>query len=260
MAMKEGYKQTEIGPIPRDWELLTFKDVLNGFTSGATPSRTRPEYYKGDIRWITSGELNYGLITDTKEKITAEAVKKTNLKMQPIGTFLIAITGLEAEGTRGSCSIVGAVSTTNQSCMAIYSTERILTKYLFHYYILNGNSLAFKYCQGTKQQSYTGRIVKILPIIVPPIPEQRAIAEALSDIDALITVLETLIEKKRAIKQGVMQKLLTGKTHLLEFSGEWEERPFGEVLFRRNTKYHEVKASEYQTTGNYPVIDQGKER
>ena len=63
----QGYKQTEFGPIPLDWELCTFKDVLATFSSGATPYRGIPEYYNGDVRWISSGELNYNHIYDTLE-------------------------------------------------------------------------------------------------------------------------------------------------------------------------------------------------
>ncbi|MDZ7692260.1 MAG: hypothetical protein U5K69_14185 [Balneolaceae bacterium] len=107
------FKNTALGKIPKDWKSVSFQDVLQGFTSGATPYRGKSEYYTGGIRWITSSELNYGYIHDTKEKITEEAVRKTNLKMHPLGTFLMAITGLEAEGTRGRCGIVGSEATTN---------------------------------------------------------------------------------------------------------------------------------------------------
>ena len=224
----EGYKMSDVGVIPEDWDVKTFGEVMTGFSSGATPYRGRPEYYKGNIKWITSGELNYNVITDTIEKITDHAVRNTNLKIHPKGTFLMAITGLEAEGTRGSCGIVGAEATTNQSCMALFPTKELLTEYLFHYYVNYGNSLALEYCQGTKQQSYTAKIVKILPIIVPPtIEEQQAIASALSDVDALITALEQLITKKRNIKQGAMQQLLTGEKRLPGFCGEWSEVKLG---------------------------------
>jgi len=99
------------------------------------------------------------------------------------------------------------------------------------YYVNYGNSLALEYCQGTKQQSYTAKIVKILPIIVPPtIEEQQAIASALSDVDVLITALEQLITKKRNIKQGAMQQLLTGEKRLPGFGGEWEVKELEIVL------------------------------
>jgi len=123
-------KTTEFGLIPSDWQIKEFQDVMSGFFSGATPYRGRPEYYKGQINWITSGELNYNIITDTNEKITEEAVRNTNLKILPKGTFLFAITGLEAEGTRGSCAITGIDATTNQSCMALFPFESLDVKYL----------------------------------------------------------------------------------------------------------------------------------
>jgi type I restriction enzyme, S subunit len=213
----ENYKKTELGMIPEDWRACRFEDVLTGFSSGMTPYRGRPEYYKGVIPWITSGELNYNVITDTKEKITKEAVIKTNLKILTKGTFLMAITGLEAEGTRGSCGIVGLEATTNQSCMALYPIEgQIITDYLYYFYVLYGDMLALKYCQGTKQQSYTGKIVKTLPINIPPsLAEQTTIVKVLSDMDAEITVLESKLAKYKQIKQGMMQTLLTGRIRLV---------------------------------------------
>jgi len=212
-----------------------FQDVLTGFSSGMTPYRGVPEFYKGNIPWITSGELNYNIITDTYEKITQDAVIKTNLKVLPIGTFLMAITGLEAAGTRGSCGITGVKATTNQSCMALFPKEgKTDTKYFYHFYVMYGNELAFKFCQGSKQQSYTGRIAKILPINLPPtLTEQKAIATALTDVDALIANLDKLITKKKAFKQGAMQQLLTpphkGGKRLAGYTGEWVEKKLGDI-------------------------------
>ena len=198
-----------------EWKVKRLGDVISHCFSGATPRRNRPDYYKGDIRWITSGELNYNVITDTAEKLTRGAVARTNLTILPPDTFLMAITGLEAEKTRGSCGIVGAPSTTNQSCMAIFPTSELVTQYLFHYYVLRGKALALQYCQGTKQQSYTAKLVKKLPIALPPTTtEQTAIAEVLSDMDAELAALEQRRDKTRVLKQGMMQELLTGRTRL----------------------------------------------
>lgn len=167
MKIPQRYKHTEFGLIPDDWVLCTFKDVLTTFSSGATPYRGIPEYYNGNIRWISSGELNYNVIYDTIEHISANAVRNTNLHILNPSTFLMAITGLEAEGTRGKCAFVGAPATTNQSCLAINGTDRMCVEYLFWFYRMWGDYLAFKYCQGTKQQSYTAEIVKKLPIYCP---------------------------------------------------------------------------------------------
>lgn len=248
------YKQTEFGPIPSDWILCTFQDVLATFSSGATPYRGIPEYYKGNVRWISSGELNYNKIFDTIEHISQQAVRNTNLRVHQPGTFLMAITGLEAEGTRGRCAFVGAPATTNQSCLAINGTERMCTEYLFWFYRMWGQYLAFKYSQGTKQQSYTANIVRNLPIYGPKdISEQQAIAEALNDIDGLIAVLDKKIAKKRLIKQGVMQQLLTGKKRLPGFTDDWIEIRLGDYTTMNSGGTPSSSISEYYN-GDIPFL------
>ncbi|MGY6358694.1 restriction endonuclease subunit S [Proteus mirabilis] len=214
---KKNTKQSELGEIPEDWEKFTFDEVISFCSSGATPYRGNKSFYKGTIRWITSGELNYCTIYDTIEKISDDAVLKANLKIHPAGTFLMAITGLEAAGTRGACGITGQPSATNQSCMAIYPNEKLITPYLYFWYTYNGEDLAFKYCQGTKQLSYTAGLIKKIPLYLPvDIKEQTAIATILSDMDEEIQVLEQRLSKTRQIKQGMMQELLTGKTRLVQ--------------------------------------------
>ena len=82
--------------------------------------------------------------------------------------------------------------------MALYPNDgELTTEYLFQFYVKYGNWLAFKYCQGTKQQSYTGKIAKTLPIILPPtVKEQNTITTALKETDEFIFTLEKLIEEK----------------------------------------------------------------
>jgi type I restriction enzyme S subunit len=256
VVTKPEYIQTEAGFIPVDWEAKRLGDVISRCFSGATPRRNRPDFYGGDIRWITSGELRYDVITDTAEKISQDAVEQTNLTIVPTGTFLMAVTGLEAERTRGACAIVGAPSTTNQSCMAVFPTDALVTEYLFYYYVFRGKQLALQYCQGTKQQSYTAGLVKQLPIALPPsTTEQHKIVAVLSDVDALLNGLARLIAKKRDLKQAAMQELLSGKTRLPGFIDEWEVRRLGDFvqiekgqLITRNTLL----------PGEIPVIAGGK--
>ena len=100
---------------------------------------------------------------------------------------------------------------------------------------------------SVRREMITGMLIP-----VPPLPEQRRIAEALSDADAWIESLEKLIEKKKLVKQGAMQALLSGKTRLPGFSGEWEERRLGEIgVFPTNTvPTDSVELSEYIGTEN----------
>ena len=256
MEIPQGYKHTEFGLIPNDWVLCAFKDVLTTFSSGATPYRGNSEYYTGNIRWISSGELNYNVIYDTLEHISASAVRSTNLHIHNPGTFLMAITGLEAEGTRGKCAFVGASATTNQSCLAINGSDRMCVEYLFWFYRMWGDYLAFKYCQGTKQQSYTVQIVRKLPIYCPTtIEEQKKIAEALSDVDALIVALDKKIAKKRLIKQGAMQQLLTGKKRLSGFTEKLQTVKLGTII----NIYKGVQINKSQLTDSigYDVMNGG---
>lgn len=252
--MKETrFKQTEIGLIPEDWSYGNFADFLKTFTTGATPLRSIKSYYEGNIKWVSSGELNYRTIYDTVEHITEFAARNTNLKIHEKGTFLMAITGLEAEGTRGKCAILGTEATTNQSCLAINSTPKMTIEYLYYYYRLNSDLLAFKYCQGSKQQSYTAEIVKKLPIYCPKeILEQNKIASALTSIDNLLLSLDKQIEKKRLIKQGAMQELLTGKKRLPGFTGAWVERRLGELLTVKHG--YPFKSEEYQRRGDFLIV------
>ena len=83
---------------------------------------------------------------------------------------------------------------------------------------------------GGAQQNVNSGALKKMPIIVPPLPEQQAIASTLADVDTLLDSLEELLTKKRQLKQAAMQELLTGKTRLEGFEGEWEEKRLGDVI------------------------------
>ena len=236
--VRDGYKEYEFGVIPNDWQVKKLGDIFNDLKGGSTPSRLIDRYYTGDIPWITSGELKYKTIYNTLESITEEAVKDTNLKLYPQGTFFIAITGLEAEGTRGSCAITGVPATTNQSCLAFQPKEGFSNLYLYHWYRLYGNYIGLKYTQGTKQQSLNNKIVGKLEIPVPKLEEQEKIASILSTVDEQIDNVDALIEKNKELKKGLMQTLLTKgightkfkKTEIGEIPEEWEVINAGRVF------------------------------
>lgn len=246
--MKETkFKDTELGKIPEEWDYGKFEDYLDKFSAGATPYRGIASNFIGTIPWVSSGELNYNYITDTREHISQDAQKSTHLTLHPKGTFLIAITGLEAAGTRGRCAFIETPATTNQSCLAIYSTEKMIVEYLFWFYQQWSDYLAFNFSQGSKQQSFTAEIVKKLPIYAPSLSEQQRIASALSDADTLVAELDALIEKKRAIMAGTMQELLTGKRRLQGFDEPWVERILGQI-------------GTFVAGNGFPLIHQGKSK
>ena len=206
--------------------------------NGQTPSRKRDEYWNGNIRWLSSGELNRGIVYSSIETITEEGKKSANLRVVPKGTFVMAITGLEASGTRGNCALLGFDTTLNQSCMALFPKQDILiSQFLFQWYRMVGEEYGINYTQGTKQQSYNAELIKILPILLPSIDEQKKIASYLNSIDHLITLHQRKCEETKKLKKYMLQKMFPQngqKVPEIRFSGftdAWEQRKLGEIAF-----------------------------
>lgn len=196
--------------IPIEWERKTVGELFK-LRTGGTPSRTVSEYFQGDIPWVTSTDLNRGIITNTLEKISKDAIQKAHLKIFPKGTFLIATYGLEAAGTRGKCGILELDATINQACMAFLPSEHVLTEFLFYFYLHFGEKIDFNYAQGTKQQNLYPDTVKKIPILIPPKEEQRSIILILSNIDSEIRAHQQYKSQLETLKKGLLQKLLTGQ-------------------------------------------------
>ena len=222
MEVKPGYKQTEVGVIPDDWQAASIRDFCSCY-SGGTPSTTNSAYYGGHIPWITSSDLNKGRIEDVAGRITEEGLAKSAAKMVAPGTLLLALYG----ATAGVSAISTVQAAINQAILAIVPQDTD-TEFLFQFFGLNKDRFIKTYTQGG-QPNFSGEIVKSLKIPLPPLPEQRAIAAALSDVDALLGGLDRLIAKKRDLKQAAMQQLLTGQTRLPGFSGAWEVNTVAEL-------------------------------
>ena len=110
----------------------------------------------------------------------------------------------------------------------------------------------------TALPALSGRHIGAVSILIPPPVEQRAIAELLSDVDGLINALDALIAKKRAIKQAIMQQLLTGKTRLPGFSTPWQTKRLGDLLSYKRPDAYIVKTTEYSEHGDTPVLTANK--
>ncbi|HUP21641.1 MAG TPA: restriction endonuclease subunit S, partial [Thermoanaerobaculia bacterium] len=203
---------------PNDWYVAPLGELAT-IRSGGTPSRSTPAYWGGDIPWVTTGEVKGATITTAQECITRKGLERSAARLERTGTILIALYGQGP--TRGRVARLGIEAATNQACAAIAPRSALLSEFLFHFLIGNYDSLRGLSNKGS-QDNLSGALIKRFEISVPPIPEQCAISEALSDADRLLGEMKALIAKKRAVKQAVMQLLLTGKTRLLDVGGEWE--------------------------------------
>ena len=219
-----------------DWEQRKLGDVIEDMYNGQTPSRFKDNYWGGEICWLSSGELNRGTVYQSKETITVEGQKSANLRLVPKGTFVMAITGLEAAGTRGNCAILGFDTTLNQSCMALFPNKDLLdTKFLFQWYKLVGERYGITYTQGTKQQSYNAEIISDLDICLPPVNEQQKIADVLGNLDNLIDLRQRKCEALKKVKKYMLQKMFPKKGEKVPeirfagFTGDWEQRTLGDI-------------------------------
>ena len=227
-AIRAGYKQTEVGVIPGDWEVQRIGDLAT-VRSGGTPSREIQAYWNGDIPWITTSQIDFNTISEADQFITEDGLKNSAAKLLPAGTLLMALYGQGK--TRGKVGVLDFEAATNQACASINLHGNVSREFLLHFLTSRYEAIRNSSNSGG-QENLSGQIVKDIPVAIPPIPEQRAIAAALSDVDALLAKLDEFIAKKRDLKQAAMQQLLTGQTRLPGFSGEWEVKRLGDILSR----------------------------
>jgi len=245
--LPKGYKNTEVGVIPEDWDVKAIGKYTD-VTSGGTPSTLIREYWDGPIRWMNSGELNLKIVYEVENRITELGLNESATKLVPKNCVLI---GLAGQGkTRGTVAINKVELCTNQSIAAILPSDEVFYEYLYYnldsrYFELRGLSTGDG---GRGGLNLT--IIKNLLIPLPPTKaEQTAIATALSDADALINSLEKLIAKKRNIKQGAMQ-------HLLKPKEGWEVKKLGEIAAFFKGKG--LPKSHLKENGKYKCIHYGE--
>jgi type I restriction enzyme, S subunit len=217
MELKPGYKQTEVGVIPDEWEAKHLGDLAS-VTAGGTPSRTSAQYWNGDIPWVTTAEVDFCSVNRTEQFITKEGLDNSPAKLLPRGTLLMALYGQGK--TRGKVGILGIEAATNQACAAISLSRSAVPEFIFLFLSSQYDAIR-KLSNIGNQENLNSALVRSIPVALPPPTEQRAIATALSDVDGLLGGLDRLIAKKRDLKQAAMQQLLTGQTRLPGFYGKW---------------------------------------
>lgn len=174
-------------------------------TSGGTPSRTEHAYWNGDIPWITTSQVDFGVITSAEEFLTAEGLKHSSAKLLPKGTVLMAMYGQGK--TRGQVAMLGIKAATNQACAAILPRKDIDPYFVF----LN---LAGRYDEIRQmsnsggQENLSQALIREIRLAFPPDDdEQRKVTACLRSLDALITAEAQKLEALKIHKKGLMQQL-----------------------------------------------------
>ena len=187
-----------------EWEESTIGEMFDLY-SGNTPSRLNKEHFKGTVNWISSGELKEHYIYSPKEQISEKAAK--SLKLLPVGTFVIAIYGLEAEGVRGTGSIIQEPSTISQACMSFIPKGVIENEFLYSWYKKHGNVIGIRYAQGTKQQNLSYDILEKFMIAYPNTKEQEKLNKFISLLDERIATQNKIIDKLQSLIKGLNDTL-----------------------------------------------------
>ena len=187
-----------------EWKESTIGEMFDLY-SGNTPSRLNKEHFKGTVNWISSGELKEHYIYSSKEQISEEAAK--SLKLLPVGTFVIAIYGLEAEGVRGTGSIIQEPSTISQACMSFIPKGVIENEFLYSWYKKHGNVIGIRYAQGTKQQNLSYDILEKFMIAYPNTKEQEKLNKFISLLDERIATQNKIIDKLQSLIKGINQRV-----------------------------------------------------
>ena len=261
--LPEGYKQTEVGVIPEDWDVKATGEICDFIV----PGRNKPKSFKGNIPWITTPDLEDGRSVSVSKVglfVSREEAKSVGSKIVPKGSVLMSCVG-----ELGIVAIAEREIVINQQLHAFIPTEKIDAFFLLNalqaqkdYMLSIATITAVPYLNKDNCNS--------IPIPLPPLPEQRAIAQTLSDVDALIAALDKLIAKQRHLKTATMQQLLTGKKRLPGFGErkayqqtevgiipeDWDIKKLGQFLHIRHGKsQHEV----VDPNGAYPILATGGE-
>lgn len=187
-----------------DWKELRLEDVTITFESGGTPSTENPDYWEGDIPWITGADVVNNKVKEVRRYITKDAVKKSSTVVVPKGNLLV----LTRTGVGKAAIAPFDVAVSQDITGVTLDRSQILEDYLFQY--LNANENALKSLnQGTSIGGITRSDLKRLKIQICSIPEQQKIGSFLTAIDDKIENLEQQLEALKAFKKGVMQGLFS---------------------------------------------------
>ena len=234
--------------IPKDWKWAKLGEICRT-TSGGTPSRGEPKYYDGNIPWVKSGELDRGIITDTEEKISEEAIKNSSAKIFPKGTLLIALYG----ATIGKLAFLGVDAATNQAICGIYQNEKISSAFLYNYLFYKKRKLVGQGIGGA-QPNISQTILKDLDVPLPPKPIQQGIVskieELFSELDKGIENLRLAQQQLKTYRQSVLKWAFEGRltnenVKESQLPKGWKWLKFGELfsespqngLYKSSTDY-----------------------
>ena len=248
----QGYKATPLGIIPQEWKVEPLY-YLGQIYSGGTPDTEVEEYWNGDIAWCTPSDitkLDTKYIESTDVKITVKGLKESSATLLPLRSIVVC-----TRATIGTAAICSTEIATNQGFKNIIPNEKASPEWLYYIIIYSKPRLVRLGC-GSTFLEVSKKDFSRFKIPVPPLAEQRKIAEVLGLWDKAIEKQSQLIEQLTLRKRGLMQQLLTAKRRLPGFSNPWKEVKLGEIC---NITTGKLDANAMEDNGIYPFFTCAKD-
>ncbi len=259
--VRDGYKETEIGVIPVEWEVDYIDRVAQRY-SGHTPNKKNQSYWNGDIPWISLkdiSKLDKRYISETTDRTTIDGINNSSAILLPKGTVVIS-----RDATIGKIGILDSDMATSQHFINYVCGESVNNEYLYYHFFYRKNEFE-RIAIGSTIKTIGLQYFKSLRIVIPPLQEQQHIAEILSTTDEHIEKLDKTIEDYQLLKKGMMKKLLTegiGHTEFKEteigrIPKEWKVKKLcdiAEICYGKNQKKVEIENGKYKILGTGGVI------
>ncbi|WQZ98860.1 restriction endonuclease subunit S [Helicobacter pylori] len=208
---------------PSNWQRVRLGDVAE-IIGGGTPSTQITSFWNGSINWFTPTEIGITkYVYKSQRTITPLGLKKSSAKLLPIGTIL-----LTSRASIGDCAILKVVATTNQGFQSLIPLEKINNEFLY-YLILTLKNKLLELASGSTFLEVSPNKIKNLLIPLPPLNEQIAIANILSDVDHYLYSLRALILKKESVKKALSFELLSQRKRLKGFNQNWQRVRLGDI-------------------------------
>ncbi len=201
--------QTRLPGFTGEWEVKTLGDVVEKMVGGGTPSRSNPAYWGNEIPWVTVKDFATFHPRQAQESITKIGLNNSASNLIPAGTLITS-----TRMALGKAVVYDVDVAINQDLKALFVRSSSSVDFL-HYWFEHNAAKIDDLGSGSTVKGISLTELKRLPFPVMALPEQTAIATVLSDMDADLTALESRLAKTRAIKQGMMQELLTGRIRLV---------------------------------------------